>query len=126
MVKATLMLVEDDRSTLMLLQTLLELEGFRVLVSENLSDIDTLLAGIRADKPDLLLVDVHLRKYSGLDLVKQLRQGGESGSTRVLMTSGMEMNEECFQAGADAFLLKPFVPDDLVGRINELLTPSRG
>ncbi len=126
MAKATLMLVEDDPSTLMLLRTLLEIEGFRVLLLENMSEMDTILAEIRAKKPDLLLVDVHLRKLSGLDLVSRVRAQDELGSIRVLMTSGMEMRRECSQVGADGFILKPFMPDDLVGRIKKLLLSSEG
>jgi len=120
------MLIEDDHSTLLLLQTLLEIEGFRVLVMDNMSDMDTILDTIRVDQPDLLLVDVHLRKISGLDLVRRIRADDEINSMRVLMTSGMEMSRECSLAGTNGFILKPFMPDDLVGMIQKLLLPSVG
>jgi len=120
------MLIEDDRSMLLLLQTLLEIEGFRVLTLKNDTELEKILSEVRAEKPDLLLVDVHLYHLSGLELVRQLRGGREIGALRILMTSGMDMRNECAQAGADGFLLKPFMPDDLVARINQLLPLAGG
>lgn len=106
---------------LLLLHTLLEIEGFRAISLENDTDIEKILAEVRAGKPDLLLVDVHLYHLSGLELVRRLRSDNEIGPTRVLMTSGMDMSNECSLAGADGFILKPFMPDDLIARICKLL-----
>ena len=125
MAKATVLLVDDDRSMLLLLQTLLEIEGFRALSLQNDTEMDKILAEVRENKPDLLLVDVHLHHLSGLELVRRLRGDAVIGSMRVLMTSGMEMSSECYQVGADGFILKPFMPDELVAKIYSLL-PSAG
>jgi len=125
MAQATVLLIEDDRSMILLLQTLLEIEGLRALSLADDTDMDKILAEVRINKPDLLLVDVHLHHLSGLELVRRLRDEAEISSVRVLMTSGMEMGLECYQAGADGFILKPFMPDELVAKIYSLL-PSTG
>ena len=117
----TVLLVEDDISMLFLLQTLLEMEGYRVHVLDGNMDMGLALERVANTRPDLVLIDVHLRRLNGLDLVKHIRQDVRLAPIRVLMTSGMPMKEECYQAGADGFILKPFMPDELVGKIRSLL-----
>jgi DNA-binding response OmpR family regulator len=107
------MLVEDDRTMRAILKTLLELERFTVAAWNGQAGAD-ILAQIRAENPDVLLLDVHLRSASGLDILRQVRTDNEIGGMRVLMTSGMDLKDQCLEAGADAFLLKPYMPDELI------------
>lgn len=100
------------------LRTLLELEGFQVIQAGHLLTAEALLAAIQAEQPDTILLDVHLRNsVSGVDLLRALRGIPELPRTRVVMTSGMAMEEECMAAGADDFLLKPFMPDELIQKL---------
>ena len=59
-----IMLVEDDATMLSLLQTLLQMEGYQVvkMIDESL---DGILSTFRQEKPDLALIDVHLRELNG-------------------------------------------------------------
>ena len=116
-----LILIEDDDTMRSLLQTLLEFEGFQVLQLDGGTSLGDILSRLRRDKPDLVLLDVHLRNLSGFDLVKQMRQDEELKSIRVLMYSGMELSIQSHQAGADGFILKPFMPEDLVAKIRNTL-----
>lgn len=112
------MLVEDDPSMQAVLRTLLELEGFQVIQAADLLTADALLAAIQTEQPDTILLDVHLRNsVSGIDLLRTLRGFPGLPKTRVVMTSGMAMEEECMAAGADDFLLKPFMPDELITKL---------
>jgi DNA-binding response OmpR family regulator len=115
------MLIEDDDTMRSLLQTLLEFEGFQVLQLDGGMSLEDILERLRRDQPELILLDVHLRNLSGFDLVKQLRQDLDIKSIRVLMYSGMELSTECHEAGADGFILKPFMPEDLVATIRKTL-----
>jgi CheY-like chemotaxis protein len=45
---------------------------------------------------------------------------------RIIMTSGMDLAEQCEQAGADAFLLKPYTPEQLMGAIKHYLRRGEG
>ena len=110
------MLVEDDPSMQSLLRTLLELEGFQVSVPDNKPESE-LLAAIRAEQPDVILLDVHLRDVSGIEVLRKLRNGDEASKTRVIMTSGMDVRDESFQAGADDFLMKPYMPSELIRKL---------
>lgn len=95
-----------------LLKTLLKMEGFETVTLD--SDADVVEAVFR-EKPDILLMDVHLGRQSGMDIVASIRRDPQGAAVRVVMTSGMNVKEECLRHGADAFLLKPFMPDDLIG-----------
>jgi len=109
-----LMLVDDDRTTLKLLQTLLELDGFRVVV---VSEGARVLPLARAEAPDAVLMDVYLADADGLDLLKEIRSSDDLAGLPVIMSSGLEMEEECKIAGADGFILKPYAPDMLMKTI---------
>jgi len=113
-----IMLVDDDRTMRSILKTLLELEKYQV-VAWNGQPTSDIIEQIRAEKPDLILLDVYLREISGLDIVKSLREDPEFATTRILMTSGMALKDECMDAGANGFLLKPYMPDELINFIKD-------
>lgn len=110
-------LIEDDETMCSLLQTLLEFEGFQVKTLEGTRKMDEILAFLRREQPELIFLDVHLKYLNGFDLIKRLRQDVDLKSCRVLMSSGMDLGAQCRQAGANDFLLKPFMPEDLVETI---------
>jgi len=95
-----------------LLQTLLKMEGFETVVLN--SDADVVGAVLR-EKPDVLFMDVHLGEQSGMDIMESIRKNPRIADVRVVMTSGLNVKEECLQRGADDFLLKPFMPAELIG-----------
>lgn len=107
------MLVEDDPTLQNLLATLLELEGFQVAVSP-LGSEEEILAAIYTEMPDTVLLDVNLKKADGVSILQAIRNQDRYSNTRVIMTSGMDLGERCLSAGADAFLMKPYMPTDLV------------
>ena len=113
-----IMLIEDDRTMLSLLTILLQMENFDVC-SPSDDRPEDILAAIRQEKPDVVLLDVNLRLGNGIDLLGKMRSEEELKYTRVIMSSGMDLSHECLQAGADGFLLKPYMPDDLIKLIKE-------
>jgi len=62
------MIVDDDRNTVKLLQTLLELDGFVVVVAGRGADV----LPVRASQADLFLMDYHLADMDGVDVVRIL------------------------------------------------------
>lgn len=115
----TVMLVEDDPTMLSLLRTLLEMEGYQVV---ELTQGDQVLAHLREQKPDLVLLDVHLSELDGIEILKTIRQDQTLAGIRVLMSSGMDFEHTCLRAGADGFILKPYMPDELISRMRALLS----
>ena len=106
------MLAEDDETMVSLLKTLLGMEGYQVVALEMDQDISD---AVKANKPDVLLLDVHLPTVNGMDVLDQLRADPETETVSVVMTSGLNLEVECMRHGANEFLLKPYMPDDLLG-----------
>jgi len=105
-----ILIAEDDQTMVSLLTTLLKMEGFEVVSLEAHDDVPSVIA---QEKPDVLLTDVHLGEQNGMDIVSALRQNDELSQMKIVMTSGLDMRDECLERGADHFLMKPFMPDDL-------------
>ena len=108
---AKILLAEDDQTMVSLLKTLLKMEGFDVLALDVDSDV---AAAVQREKPHALFMDVHLGGQSGMKILEAIRKNKDTADIRVIMTSGLNMKDECIRGGANAFLLKPFMPDDLI------------
>lgn len=111
------LLAEDDLTMASLLKTLLDMEGFSASI--HTGDDACLPADIRKDPPDVLLLDVNLKSTSGLDVLKELRADPSMKKLKIIMISGMDFNSQCMRLGADGFLLKPYMPDDLIAMIKD-------
>ncbi len=116
----SVMVVEDDSTMRALVKTLLDMEGYQARTFEGQS-AEELRRDLASAPPDLLIMDVHLHTLDGLDILHTLRQDGAYPGLQVIMTSGFDAKDRCLQAGANAFLMKPFMPDDLIRTITSLL-----
>jgi CheY-like chemotaxis protein len=115
------LLAEDDDTMVSLLTTLLRMEGFEVLVVEPEGSIQE---AIQRENPDVLFLDVHLGHQSGLAILDTLRQDETTRNVSVIMTSGMNLKEDCLKRGANAFLLKPYMPDELVDTLKKVIAAA--
>jgi CheY-like chemotaxis protein len=113
---AKVLLAEDDATMVSLLKTLLKMEGFEVLTLDVESDVT---AVVQREKPHAVFMDVHLGGKSGMEILEAIRRQEELSDVRIVMASGMNVKEECISRGADAFLLKPFMPDDLIRALKQ-------
>jgi DNA-binding response OmpR family regulator len=108
---AEILVAEDDSTMVSLLKTLLKMEGFEVMALDVDADIP---AAVDREKPDAIFMDVHLGDQSGMQVLQAIRENPGTATVRVVMTSGLNMKEECLDLGANAFLQKPFMPDELI------------
>lgn len=111
-------IIEDDKTMVSLLETLLQMEGFQVATIEP-DSLDGMCSKVLAEQPDLALIDVHLHDINGFDLLARIRQNESLKNMRVIMSSGMDFRTECLNQGADEFILKPYMPDDLISLIRQ-------
>jgi len=115
------LLIEDDQSMLALLRTLLRFEGFEVTHLESEEELDEILGFIREENPALILLDVHLHQLNGFDLLHSIRKDQDMKNIRILMYSGIDFRSRCMAEGADGFILKPFMPEELILKIRKTL-----
>lgn len=121
MSKPKILLAEDDPTMVSLLKTLLKMEGFEVIALQADADVSE---AVRNEHPDVLLLDVHLGPQSGLDILDSITRTEETSSTRVVMSSGSNVKEECLHRGAFGFLLKPYMPDELITILKQAIKAS--
>lgn len=108
------LLIEDNISMRMLLGTLLQIEGFDLVGCNDLDSSDHLIECIQNNLPDILILDIHLREINGLDILCLIRKNRKLKGLKILMTSGIDLREKCIAEGADDFLQKPYMPEELL------------
>jgi len=81
---AKVLLAEDDETMVSLLRTLLQMEGFDVLALDVDSNVP---AVIQQERPDVLLMDVHLGNQSGMEILEEIRNHNDLNGLRIIMTS---------------------------------------
>jgi putative two-component system response regulator len=113
-----ILIVDDDRTTVKLLQTLLEMDGYQVVTAVN---GQIALHTAEDTPPDVFLVDYHLSDMDGIELVGHLRSNSRFAKTPIIMASGLDKGDEALAAGVNAFLIKPFEPDQLADLFSNLL-----
>jgi CheY-like chemotaxis protein len=113
-----ILLLEDDRDMTMLLTTLLEIEGYQVRSYDSKRPA---AAQAEEDKPDLVFLDVHLGGKDGIQILRELKANPALEGVRIVMTSGINLTEECLAAGANAFIVKPYMPENLLLLLSNVL-----
>lgn len=107
-----IVLVDDDATLRTLLKTLLEMEGFQTVAAVP-SNEENLLGLLKTECPDVLLMDVNMNRVSGIDILRRIKQDQRFVDLQIIMSSGSDVGQRCLQAGADGFLMKPFMPEEL-------------
>ena len=113
--RKTILLVEDDDATRIGLSTLLQRAGYEVVASESVQEGRNLL---KEDSPDLLITDVRLGAFNGLQLLAMSPR-----PIPAIVTTGFPdpvLEAEARQLGAK-FLLKPVEPGNLLALVAEML-----
>ncbi|MBD2611376.1 MAG: hybrid sensor histidine kinase/response regulator [Nostoc sp. ZfuVER08] len=113
--------VDDTRDNLILVQTILESEGYEVDLA---SDGITALRKIEQSPPDLILLDVMMPGMDGYEVTRRIRNNRAISSyiPILLITAFHESSVvEGLDAGADDFIRKPFDTDELLARVRSLL-----
>jgi DNA-binding response OmpR family regulator len=115
---ARVVLAEDDETMVSLLGALLRLDGFEVEVVQPDEDVPSAVERL---SPDMLVLDVVLSRESGLEVLDRIRRMERGRGLYTVMISGLNVREECLLHGADDFLLKPFMPEELTGKLRQHL-----
>ena len=121
----SILIVEDEKEIRELLAHYLRKEGFRPSVAP---DGETGLARARAERPDLVVLDILLPGMDGLEVLRRIRAGGDTAATPVIMLTakGDETDRVVgLELGADDYIPKPFSPREVVARIKAVLRRIR-
>lgn len=117
-----ILVVDDEAPILDLVRGYLEREGFLV---ETAADGPAGLAAVRANSPDVVVLDVMLPGLDGIEVCRQLRTFSDA-YVLMLTARGEEIDRIMgLTVGADDYLVKPFSPRELVARVKALLRRPR-
>jgi excisionase family DNA binding protein len=115
------LIVDDDPRIREFVRVNLEMDGFAVREAGSAAEG---LAALEDEPPDLILLDVKMPQVDGWEMLQRVRERHGVDSIQVIMFSGQVDEDASSQAeagGAQAFLGKPFNPQELVSRTKDLL-----
>lgn len=122
-VKETILIVEDDRSLRDGLAMNFRVRGHRVLLAADGEQGMKLAFDAR---PDLIVLDINLPGFSGLEILEELRERGQKVPVLILSARGkVSQKVEGLGLGADDYLAKPFELAELLARVEALLRRFR-
>jgi DNA-binding response OmpR family regulator len=122
--KPRILIVDDELDLLAVLRMGLQLEGFDVLEA---ADGDEGLRRARADRPDLVVLDLMLPRLDGYQVCRTLKFDPRFKNLPILILSarpGEQDRRLALEMGADDFIRKPYELKDLVARIRQRLRPG--
>ena len=123
--EAKILVVDDDRMTLRLLQTLLEPWGLKVVTLSNSRQFWDQLESV---KPDLVILDIQMPNVDGIELCQLLRNDSRWAWLPIIFLTGqrdVDTIQQVFSTGADDFINKRVVAPELITRIFNRLERNR-
>ncbi len=127
MSETVVLVADDDDDILLLVTTRLRRDGFEVVSARNGEEA---LALARERRPDIAVLDIGMPKLDGLEVLAQIRADDELKGMLVLLLTAKAQESDVrqgYEAGADAYVRKPFSPAELSARVRDLVdTASAG
>ena len=114
------LVADDDDDILLLVTTRLRRDGFDVIAARNGEEA---LALAQERKPAVAVLDIGMPGLDGLEVLARIRADEELNGTRVLLLTAKAQESDVrrgHDAGADAYVRKPFSPAELSARVREL------
>jgi len=121
MYPSRILVIEDNEDNLSLMRLLLERAKYEVLAAENG------FAGLevaRAEQPDVILLDLAMPEIDGWEVARELKSDIVTSNIPIIVVTAHALpkdRERAFEAGVNAFIVKPFSVAKLINEIENLL-----
>ncbi len=121
----SVLVVDDEPNIVLSLEFLMKQAGYAVRVAR---DGEAALDAVKADPPELILLDVMMPKRDGFDVCQTIRANPEWRNVKIVLLTakGRDIEREKGMAlGADDYITKPFSTREVVDRVKQLLAADR-
>jgi len=119
--KPKVLICDDDPLLLKLIQYRLEAKGYEVIKA--VDGVEALSAVMR-ERPNLVVLDAMMPKTDGFEVLARIKGDPALALTPVIMLTARKGEQDIVSAlekGADDYLVKPFIPEELMARLSRLL-----
>jgi two-component system cell cycle response regulator DivK len=119
------MIADDTTDTRELYAMYFRTRGFSVVTAQ---DGEAAVAGARTHRPDVIVMDLAMPRLDGIAATERVKADVRTRRTRIIILTGYPyraIEQGALEAGADMFLIKPCLPEDLERHVNELRRPRR-
>jgi DNA-binding response OmpR family regulator len=118
-----ILIVDDEPELVRVLRSYMEKAGFQAAVAYR---GDEALQVFRAERPDLVILDLNLPGMDGLDVAREIRRLGQTPI--IMLTARVEETDRLvgLELGADDYVTKPFSPREVVARVRAVLRRAQG
>jgi two-component system alkaline phosphatase synthesis response regulator PhoP len=116
-----ILVVDDEPTIVRLMEFILARQGHDMIVAVNGEEA---LEKIRAQQPDLVLLDIMMPRIDGYEVAQRLRADPATATLPIIMLSAKAQEEDIrrgIEVGVDEYVTKPFSPDQLVQVVSEYL-----
>jgi two-component system, cell cycle response regulator DivK len=124
--RKTVLLVEDNEDNLVVYRTILEHVGFTVIEAR---DGEEGVNRARAQRPDIILMDISIPKMDGWEATERLKADGATASIPIIALTAHALEEDrlkAMQFGCDGYLAKPVEPRRVVQEVEKFIGPPLG
>ena len=118
-----ILVVEDEAHITRTLRLYLEQAGYQVAI---IADGALAMSAFQHEKPDLVILDLHLPHMDGWEICRQIRHAADTPI--IMLTARSEESDKLIglELGADDYVTKPFSPREVMARVRVVLRRSRG
>ena len=119
----TVMIVDDVQDIRDLYERFFEMHGARVITAaDGISALEVVLF----QRPDVIILDVAMPQITGVDVIRSLKGDRRTREIPIVAVSGQyDVEQPVMEAGADAFVQKPILPDQLWKQVQRTMTTAR-
>ena len=120
----TILIADDEPYLIRSLSYVLQREGYHV---ESAVDGQEAMSKIETLRPDLVFLDLMLPRLDGFQICRRVKERPDLRSIYVIILTAkgqQEDRQKGFQAGADAFMTKPFSPKEIIDKLRQILGSS--
>ncbi|MER9240894.1 response regulator [Mesorhizobium sp. M0633] len=124
--KARVLICDDDPLLLELIEFRLRAKGYEVIKAVDGAEA---LAKAEQDRPDIIVLDAMMPKADGIEVLARIKGDPALSETLVVMLTARKAEKDIVSAlekGADDYLVKPFIPEELLARLARLLARRSG